>query len=149
MANIKRTSDMATATVMAIRNTSPVSSDSLESSIATRVTTHTERCGSGIRSVMQRMSTTVHATTTRTVAMARPGNGASSLRRKWRSGMRSSHARSSSGDDTISAGMALRGTSVGRPEDAVAEPASDDRDRGGADPAEVRGVGVVDADTYG
>ena len=103
MAKVSRTSGMASPIVSATRKTSPVSSDSLDSSIATRVTTHTVRCGSGIRSVMQRMSATTAATTTRTVAMARPGNGASSVRRKWSSGLRSAPVRVSSGSGTVAA----------------------------------------------
>ena len=97
---------MASPTVSAIRNTMPVSSDSLDSSIATRVTIHTARWDSGTRSVMQRTSTTEQATTTRNVAIARPGNGASSVWRKWRSGMRSGNVRTGAGSETVSAGMA-------------------------------------------
>ena len=74
--------------VSATRNTIPVSSVWLDSSIANRVTTHTEKYASGTRSVMQSTSTVTQATTTRTVATVRPGNGASSRRRKWSSEMR-------------------------------------------------------------
>ena len=80
---------MARPIVSAISIATPASSVSLDSSIAIRVTTQTARCASGTRRVMQSTSTATQPITMRSVPTARPGNGASSWRKKRISGMRS------------------------------------------------------------